>query len=136
MDFAISSTFHLSNIEVEDLGFEGEKGLLEQLSSSEQLLAALRSLTRCLVLAPALDLAGLTAVESRAWSASMFGFGATRALSSCRLAAGRADATRRVLRGHGGCGVARGGGTKEKVAKQKRRHGSFKVRWYKRRAFA
>ena len=105
MDLAVSSTFHFGNIEVENLGFESEEGLLNELSSPEKLFATLRSLACCLVLAPALGLARLVAIEGRALGASVFGVKAAYAASCCRVAAGRTSAARRGLSGHGGCDV-------------------------------
>lgn len=101
MDLAICSTFHFGNIEVENLEFEGEECLLNELCGSEQLLADLRGLACWLVLAPILGLARLAAVEGHALSAGVLSVGAACAVCGGGLAAGRADATRRGLRGHG-----------------------------------
>lgn len=126
VDLAISSTFHFGNIKVEDLGFEGEEGLLNELSSSEKLFAILRSLTCCLVLAPTLGLARLAAVEGCAFGASVLGVNAASAASGCRPGAGRADATRRGLRGHGcWCDVEGNFGVEEKIVVHEWRRGSF-----------
>lgn len=66
------------------------------------------------MLSPILGLARLTAVESRALGACVFSICATCAVRGGGLAADRADAARRIFRGHGWCGVAIGGGTNEK----------------------
>lgn len=100
MNLVTSSALHLGDIEVDDLRFESEESLLNQLSGPEKLLTALRRLTGCFVLGPVFGLTILAAVKSRALSAGEIGVRTAGATSGRRLTAGLADATWCGLRGH------------------------------------
>lgn len=99
--FSALVAFDLGDIQDEYLRSESEKGLLNDLSSSEQLLAALRSLTSFLVCGPILGLASFAAVERQGASAVDLDSSTASAVSGSWLTAGRAGSGCRALRSHG-----------------------------------
>jgi hypothetical protein len=91
----------LGEIEVKYFSTNGIEGLLDELSSSEQLLAALRPLTCLLVRTPVLALAASAAVECQGRGAVDFDVRTTCAVGGRRLTASNADFAHWNLSGHG-----------------------------------